>query len=43
MASLGPEHTQTLKATRNLAELYEAWGRTEDAIAWRSQLPDSPE
>jgi serine/threonine protein kinase len=34
-AKLGPDHRHTLSTTAELADLYETWGRHEDAARWR--------
>jgi dipeptidyl aminopeptidase/acylaminoacyl peptidase len=35
---LGPEHVDTLESTGNLVDLYEAWGKPEEADKWRVKL-----
>ena len=44
-ASLGPEHDRTRKAVTHLVELYEAWGKPEEAAEYRALLPkdDQPQ
>ena len=37
--AFGSEHTRTIKARARLAELYESWGRPEQAAAQRALLP----
>ncbi len=39
-AAVGADHGQTLKVVRNLADLYEAWGKPEKAAEWRAKLPE---
>jgi eukaryotic-like serine/threonine-protein kinase len=36
--ALGPEHARTQKAVSNLVELYNAWGKPEEASRYRSLL-----
>ncbi|MDY7109629.1 MAG: serine/threonine-protein kinase [Planctomycetota bacterium] len=36
----GPEHRRTTRAVSALVELYETWGRPEQAASWRGKLPD---
>ncbi len=40
-ATRGPDHAETAKALRLMVELYEAWGKPDDAAVWRSKLPPS--
>ncbi len=35
---LGDQHSQTQKAVRRLAELYDAWGKPEKAKEWQAKL-----
>ena len=37
--ALGEEHKQTREALQQLAELYDAWGKPEQAAEWRAKLP----
>ncbi len=37
----GKEHKQTRKALQRLVELYEAWGKPEQAAEWRAKLPEA--
>ena len=34
-AALGADHGQSIKAIRSLADLYDAWGKPQQAAAWR--------
>ncbi|UCG33396.1 MAG: serine/threonine protein kinase, partial [Phycisphaerales bacterium] len=34
----GPTHERTLGAVRSLVDLYDAWGKAEEAAAWRAEL-----
>jgi serine/threonine protein kinase/tetratricopeptide (TPR) repeat protein len=36
-ATLGPSHERTLETAGRLAELYEAWGREDEAEPWRDR------
>jgi len=36
---LGEGHPDTLESVNNLVELYEAWGKPEQADKWRAKLP----
>jgi len=36
---LGDAHPHTLESWHNLIELYEAWGKPEEAEKWRAKLP----
>jgi len=36
---LGEEHPDTVKSINNLVELYEAWGKPQQAGQWRAKLP----
>ena len=36
---LGQDHPDSLQATRNLVNLYEAWGKLDKAAEWRAKLP----
>lgn len=36
--ALGPEHSRTQLAARALADLYDGWGRGDEALAWRGRL-----
>jgi non-specific serine/threonine protein kinase/serine/threonine-protein kinase len=38
-AARGADDRQTLNVVRNLADLYEAWGRKDAAATWRKRLP----
>jgi len=38
VAALGPSHQRTLKATKELVELYDAWAKPEEADRWRAEL-----
>jgi hypothetical protein len=38
---LGDTHPHTLQSLNNLIDLYEAWGKTEEANLWRAKLPES--
>ena len=38
---LGAEHRSTLRVARTLAELYEEWGRPEEAAKYRALLPET--
>ena len=40
-SGLGADHSETLKVTPNLVDLYEAWGKPEKAAEWRAKLPDA--
>jgi len=35
---LGDTHPHTLESWHNLIELYEAWGKPEEAEEWRAKL-----
>ena len=37
--TLGNTHPHTLESWNNLIELYEAWGKPEEAEEWRTKLP----
>jgi non-specific serine/threonine protein kinase/serine/threonine-protein kinase len=39
VAAVGTEHSYTLKAIRNLVDLYEAQGKPDEAAPWRTKLP----
>jgi hypothetical protein len=34
-------HPRTLESFHNLIELYEAWGKPEEAEKWRAKLPQT--
>jgi hypothetical protein len=36
---LGDTHPHTLESWNNLIELYDAWGKPEEAKEWRAKLP----
>ena len=38
---LGDTHPYTLESLNNLIDLYETWGKTEEAVRWRTKLPES--
>ena len=40
-AKLGPGHWRTAGALDRVIELYDAWGRREDAAAYRAKKPSS--
>jgi len=35
----GPQHHFTQMAIRSLVDLYEAWGKPEQAARWQAKLP----
>ena len=35
----GHDHPFTLASINNLADLYDAWGKPEQAAEWRAKLP----
>ncbi len=35
------KHPHTLELWHNLIELYEAWGKPEEAEKWRAKLPQT--
>jgi outer membrane protein assembly factor BamD (BamD/ComL family) len=37
-AALGDEHKRTQKAVQNMIELYEAWGKAEEATRYRALI-----
>ena len=37
-SALGPEHARTLKVITNLVDLYDEWGKTEQATSWQAKL-----
>jgi hypothetical protein len=37
--SLGEEHSDTLRSMNGLINLYDAWGKPEQAEQWRAKLP----
>ena len=37
--ALGVTHRRTIKTIRHLVELYDAWGRPDQAAEWRTKLP----
>ena len=37
--SSGSDHVRTLTAAGYLVELYEAWGKPDQAAEWRAELP----
>ncbi len=37
-AALGADHARSIKAIRSLADLYDAWGKPEQAAEWRVKL-----
>ena len=39
VAALGDRHGQTTRVVGYLADLYDAWGKPEQAAEWRSMLP----
>ncbi|MHC5024012.1 MAG: tetratricopeptide repeat protein [Planctomycetota bacterium] len=41
-AALGEEHPRTVASIDVLVQLYEEWGRSEDAARWRAMLPSPP-
>ena len=40
-AKLGPEHSHTIESVREMVNLYESWGKSEEPAKWRAQLPGS--
>jgi hypothetical protein len=38
---LGDTQPHTLESWKNLIDLYEAWGKAEEANQWRAKLPES--
>lgn len=38
---LGDTHPPTLESWKNLIDLYEAWGKPEEADEWRAKLSQS--
>jgi len=38
---LGDTHPDTFESLNNLIELYEAWGKPEQAEEWRVKLPQT--
>jgi len=38
---LGDTHPRTLESCHTLIELYEAWGKAEEAEKWREELPQT--
>ncbi|MHC5003357.1 MAG: tetratricopeptide repeat protein, partial [Planctomycetota bacterium] len=40
--ALGPEHSRTVGSAKCLAKVYDAWGNTEQAAAWRARVGDGP-
>ena len=38
-AAVGDEHNDTKAAVRRLVELYEAWGKPDQAGVWKKQQP----
>ncbi len=38
-AGLGALHERTLDTVTRLADLYDAWGKPEQAAEWRAKLP----
>jgi len=36
---LSDKHSDTVESINNLIELYEAWGKPEEAVKWRAKLP----
>lgn len=43
LAGLGPDHNRTRSAADQMAKLYEAWGRAEDAAGWWTKAGGKPE
>jgi tetratricopeptide (TPR) repeat protein/tRNA A-37 threonylcarbamoyl transferase component Bud32 len=43
LTALGPDHDDTLRSVKYLAQLYEAWNRPEDAAVYRALLPPQAE
>jgi thioredoxin-like negative regulator of GroEL len=41
-AARGEEHKQTRKTLQRLVELYDVWGKPEQAAQWRAKLPATP-
>jgi hypothetical protein len=37
---LGDTHPHTIESLDNLIDLYNAWGKTEEANQWRAKLPE---
>lgn len=40
--ALGPTHAQTIETRSLLAELYESWGRPDEAARWRAKASHGP-
>jgi hypothetical protein len=40
LRTLGAQEERTIAAARQLAGLYEAWGKAQKAAEWRAKLPD---
>lgn len=36
---LGPGHRHTIDSLRELVDLYESWGKPDEAAKWRAKLP----
>lgn len=41
--ALGEKHKRTRQALQRLVELYEAWGKSDQAAEWRAELPEPTE
>ncbi|MBN2562462.1 MAG: tetratricopeptide repeat protein [Phycisphaerae bacterium] len=41
--ALGEQRPDTLRALSSLIELYDAWGKADQAAEWRAKLPEVPE
>ncbi len=37
----GEEHEQTTKIIKALTDLYDTWGKPDQATEWRAKLPDT--
>lgn len=43
-ANFGGDHRMVIEATKALVQLYEAWGKQDEAAAWRARIPvEAPE
>ena len=37
-AKLGPQHSHTIDSLKQLVNLYESWGKPDEAEKWRAKL-----
>ena len=39
----GPDHLRTRRSVENLVDVYERWGRPEEAARWKARIPAGPQ